>query len=99
MSGKNQWVVLINGGDQWGVRGEGMREDALKRSAIVASGKFWIWSVTHQDVSAAIDSNADSDMESATVALNRHDGSKAPPTVPRAQEKAFTQHAVARLRG
>ena len=23
MSGKNQWVVPINGGDQWGVRGEG----------------------------------------------------------------------------
>lgn len=23
MTGKNQWVVPINGGDQWGVRGEG----------------------------------------------------------------------------
>ncbi|WP_265289696.1 DUF2188 domain-containing protein [Verminephrobacter eiseniae] len=23
MSGKNQWVVPINGGDQWGVRGQG----------------------------------------------------------------------------
>ena len=23
MSGKNQWVVPVNGGDQWGVRGEG----------------------------------------------------------------------------
>lgn len=83
--------------DGWAYHRECMREDALKRSAIVASGKFWTWSVTHQDVSAAIDSNADSDLESATVALNRHDGSKAPPTVPRAQEKAFTQHAVARL--
>jgi DEAD/DEAH box helicase domain-containing protein len=31
------------------------------------------------------------------VALSRHDGSKASPTVPRAQEKAYTQHAVARL--
>lgn len=31
------------------------------------------------------------------VALSRHDGSKAPVHVPRAQEKAFTQHAVARL--
>jgi len=23
MSGKNQWVVPVNGGEQWGVRGEG----------------------------------------------------------------------------
>ena len=23
MTGKNQWVVPIKGGDQWGVRGEG----------------------------------------------------------------------------
>lgn len=23
MTGKNQWVVPINGSDQWGVRGEG----------------------------------------------------------------------------
>ena len=29
--------------------------------------------------------------------MSRHDGAKAPATVPRAQEKAFTQHAVARL--
>lgn len=83
--------------DGWVYHKECMREDALKRSAIVASGKFWTWSVTHQDVSAAIDGNADSDLDSATVVLNRHDGNKAPPTVPRAQEKAFTQHAVARL--
>lgn len=83
--------------DGWAYHKDCMREDALKRSAIVASGKFWTWSVTHQDVSAAIDGNADSDLDPATVALNRHDGSKAPSTVPRAQEKAFTQHAVARL--
>jgi len=23
MSGKNQWVVPVNGGNQWGVRGQG----------------------------------------------------------------------------
>jgi DEAD/DEAH box helicase domain-containing protein len=83
--------------DGWAYHKDCMREDALKRSAIVASGKFWTWSVTHQDVSAAIDGNADSDLDPATVALNRHDGSKAPTTLPRAQEKAFTQHGVARL--
>jgi DEAD/DEAH box helicase domain-containing protein len=83
--------------DGWTYHKDCMREDALKRSAIVASGRFWTWSVTHQDVSAAIDGNSDSDLDPATVALNRHDGGKAPPSVPRAQEKAFTQHAVARL--
>jgi DEAD/DEAH box helicase domain-containing protein len=83
--------------DGWAYHKDCTREDAVKRSAIVASGRFWTWSVTHQDVSAAIDGNADSSLEPATVALNRHDGSKAPATVPRAQEKAFTQHAVARL--
>jgi DEAD/DEAH box helicase domain-containing protein len=83
--------------DGWKYHKDCMREDGAKRSAIVASGKFWIWSVTHQDVAAAIDGNADSDQDPATVALARHDGSKAPPTVPRAQEKAFTQNAVARL--
>lgn len=39
--------------DGWTYHKDCMREDALKRSAIVASGKFWTWSVTHQDVSAA----------------------------------------------
>ena len=83
--------------DGWAYHKDCMREDALKRSALVASGKFWSWSVTHQDVSAAIAGNADTDLEAPTVALKRHNGSKAPPSVPRAQDKAFTQHAVARL--
>src|SRR5690606_23634603 len=68
--------------DGWAYHKDCMREDALKRSAIVTSGKFWTWSVTHQDVSAAIDGNADSDLDPPTVALNRHDGSKALATVP-----------------
>jgi DEAD/DEAH box helicase domain-containing protein len=74
-----------------------MREDALKRSAIVASGAYWVWSVTHQDVAAALAVNLDTDLESPLVALSRHQGAKAGDSVPRAQEKAFTQHGVARL--
>lgn len=83
--------------DGWSYHKDSIREDAIKRSALVASGKFWVWSVTHQDVAAALDKTAESDLEALTVALSRHDGSKAPATVPRAQEKAFTQHAVAKL--
>lgn len=83
--------------DGWAYHKDSMRADALKRSAIVASGRYWVWSVTHQDVAAALAVNLDTDLESPLVALSRHDGSKAPETVPRAQERAFTHHAVARL--
>jgi DEAD/DEAH box helicase domain-containing protein len=83
--------------DGWTDHQNCMREDAQKRSAIVSSGHLWVWSVTYEDVKAALTGNLDCDLESPLVALSRHDGSKAPPQIPRAQEKAFTQHAVARL--
>ncbi len=83
--------------DGWAYHKDCMRDDALKRSAIVASGGYWVWSVTHQDVAAAMAVNLDTDLESPLVAMSRHEGAKAPDTVPRAQEKAFTHHGVARL--
>lgn len=83
--------------DGWGYHKDILREDAIKRSAIVSSGAFWVWSVTHNDVMGALDGTIETDLESPLVAMSRHDGSKAPATVPRAQEKAYTQHAVARL--
>lgn len=83
--------------DGWTDHQHCMREDAKKRSAIVSSGRLWVWSVTHDDVKAALNGSLECDLESPLVALSRHDGSKAPAHIPRAQEKAFTQHAVARL--
>ena len=83
--------------DGWAYHKDGLRDDARKRNAILASGGFWVWSVTHQDVKVALEGSLDTDLESPLAAMSRHDGSKAPSTVPRAQEKAFTQHAVARL--
>ncbi|CAM5788433.1 DEAD/DEAH box helicase [Ottowia pentelensis] len=83
--------------DGWAYHKSTIREDALKRSAILAAGRFWVWSITHQDVSAALDGKLDTDLESPLVALSRHGGDRASPGVPRAQEKAFTQHAIARL--
>ena len=83
--------------DGWAYHKDSIRVDALKRSAIVVSGLFWVWSVTHHDVKAALAGSQDCDMDSPLVALSRHDGSKAPATLPRAQEKAFTQNAVAGL--
>lgn len=83
--------------DGWAFHRDGLRDDARKRNAILASGGFWVWSVTHQDVQAALEGRLETDLESPLVALSRNNGSKAPAGVPRAQEKAFTQHAVARL--
>lgn len=83
--------------DGWAHHKDSIREDALKRSAILATGKYWVWSVTHQDVASALNGSLETDLESPLAAMSRHDGAKAPATVPRAQEKAFTHHAVARL--
>jgi DEAD/DEAH box helicase domain-containing protein len=83
--------------DGWAYHKACLREDARKRSAIVASGRFWVWSVTHGDVAAALNRSLDTDLESPLVAMSRHDGSTASPTIPRAQERAYTQHAVAQL--
>ena len=83
--------------DGWTYHQNSLREDALKRSALLASEKFWVWSVTHDDVKAALAGAAATDLESPLVTLNRHDGSGAPPGIPRAAQGAFAQHAVAQL--
>ena len=41
--------------DGWMYHRDTVREDAQKRSALVASGRFWVWSVTSDDVKAALD--------------------------------------------
>ena len=83
--------------DGWAYHKDCLRDDARKRSAIIASGRFWVWSVTHADVAAALNGSLETDLEPPLTALSRHDGSKAPSTVPRAETKAFTQHGVTRL--
>jgi DEAD/DEAH box helicase domain-containing protein len=83
--------------DGWAYHKDSLREDALKRSALVTSGRFWCWSVTHNDVMDALAGKLDTDLESPLVGMSRHNGAKAPATAPRAQEKAFTHHAVASL--
>lgn len=46
--------------DGWAYHQASTREDAHKRSALVASGKFWVWSVTWEDVQSAMDGKAES---------------------------------------
>ena len=83
--------------DGWTYHQHSLREDAQKRSALVTSGNFWVWSVTHEDVKSALAGAANSDLDSPLVALNRHDGTVAPPKLPRASQGAFEHHAVFQL--
>lgn len=83
--------------DGWTYHQHSLREDGVKRSALVASGKFWVWSVTHDDVKAALAGAVMTDIESPLVALSRHDGSKAPAGIPSASQGAYAHHAVAQL--
>ena len=83
--------------DGWAYHQTSMRDDALKRSALVASGNFWVWSVTHEDVKAALASATSTDLDSPLVTFNRHDGSNAPPLLPRASQGAFSHQAVKQL--
>lgn len=83
--------------DGWEYHRNSMREDALKRSALVSSGRFWVWSVTHDDVTAAMSGNPLTDLESPLVALARHAGNTGTVSLQRAKQGAFTQNAVAQL--
>ena len=83
--------------DGWAYHQNSMRDDALKRSALVASGNFWVWSVTHEDVKAALAGATSTDLDSPLVTFNRHDGSNAPPLLPRATQGAFSHQAVKQL--
>ena len=83
--------------DGWTYHQNSLREDASKRSALVASGKFWVWSVTHEDVKAALSGAIGTDLDSPLVTANRHDGSTAPLSLPRAGQGAFTHQSVFQL--
>jgi DEAD/DEAH box helicase domain-containing protein len=85
--------------DGWVYHKTSMREDARKRSALVASRQFWVWSVTHDDVKAALGGDSATDLESPLTSMNRHTGASAPTSFPRAENQAFTRNAVAQLLG
>lgn len=83
--------------DGWTYHQHSLREDAAKRSALVVSGNYWVWSVTHEDVKMALSSAAGTDLDSPLVTLNRHDGSAAPLSLLRAAQGAFSYNAVFQL--
>lgn len=49
--------------DGWAYHQHSLREDARKRSALVASGRYWVWSVTWEDVKRALEGDTDTDMD------------------------------------
>ena len=83
--------------DGWTYHRDTVREDAQKRSALVASGRFWVWSVTSDDVKAALDSGCSTDLESPLTSMSYHTGEMAPPSLPRAEPQAYSRNAIAQL--
>jgi DEAD/DEAH box helicase domain-containing protein len=76
--------------DGWSYHRDKVREDAVKRNAIVLSGRYWVWSLTHEDVKASL--------EGQTLAgLDSHFGEVAvgKPLEPRA--RAFAENSMAQL--
>jgi DEAD/DEAH box helicase domain-containing protein len=83
--------------DGWAYHKDTLREDALKRSALVSTGRYWVWSVTHNDVAAALKEELETDLPSPLATMARHQGLNAPASIPRAEPKAFAYHALTRL--
>jgi DEAD/DEAH box helicase domain-containing protein len=48
--------------DGWAFHKDITRDDAAKRNALLASGKFWVWAVTWQEVMAAIGGSSETDL-------------------------------------
>ena len=50
--------------DGWKYHKDITDEDALKRNALVNSGRYWVWSITYQDVEKAIKKEIATDLQS-----------------------------------
>ena len=67
-SGKRAIAVFCDG---WAYHKDQLDEDAKKRSALVASGRFWVWSVTYEDVKSALSGDDSSDLSDLMSYLPR----------------------------
>jgi DEAD/DEAH box helicase domain-containing protein len=80
--------------DGWAYHKDILADDALKRSALVASGKFWVWSVSWEDVKAALDGSAKTDLDSPFGSHTLHNNV---PTTLQVDMSLMQQNAVATL--
>jgi DEAD/DEAH box helicase domain-containing protein len=84
--------------DGWAYHQASTREDASKRSALVASGKFWVWSVTWEDVESAMDGRLETSLADGLGAMCFNAKAQLPPPLRAMLDDGFwTQHAVAVL--
>ena len=84
--------------DGWAYHQASTREDASKRSALVASGKFWVWSVTWEDVQSAMDGKLETTLADGLEAMCFNTRDMLPPPLrSMLNDTYWTQHAVAVL--
>ena len=84
--------------DGWAYHQASTREDANKRSALVASGKFWVWSVTWEDVRSAMDGQLETVLADGLEAMCFNPKDRLPPPLRlMLDDSLWTQHAVAVL--
>ena len=93
-SGRRPIAVFCDG---WTYHRDCVRADAAKRSAIVMSGRFWVWTVTHKDVKSALEGELKTDLESPLVSMNRNTGERALGTPVEPRPTAFAENAVVQL--
>jgi DEAD/DEAH box helicase domain-containing protein len=84
--------------DGWAYHEASTREDALKRSALVASGKFWVWSVTWEDVQAAMDGKLETSLPEGLPAMYFNSKGALPPVLSAAlKDRLWSEHSLAVL--
>ena len=86
--------------DGWAYHQDSTREDALKRSSLVASGRFWVWSVTWEDVQSALDGKIETTLQDQLEAMCFNSKDKMPPAIRAMVDESYvSRHAVAALLG
>ncbi len=84
--------------DGWAYHRASTREDANKRSALVASGKYWVWSVTWEDVQSAMDEKLETTLADGLDAMCFNATAMLPPPIRAMLNQSWwCQHAVALL--
>ena len=84
--------------DGWAYHQTSAQVDALKRSALVASGRYWVWSVTWDDVQAAINGKLETALADGLHAMCFTGRTQLPaPIAAMLDDACWTEHAVAVL--
>lgn len=81
--------------DGWTYHKDITRDDAAKRNALVASGKFWIWSVTWEEVNAALGGAPESELSATMEEMALQE--LPPPLLPMIVPGHWSRHSVAAL--